>query len=239
MVSSPWCKTGLSAFYSSIYQSNGDAGNRHAPLGISSTLASLVDEGPEDRATEREVVAVLAGSIIEMLGVRMDGWRRLQRGHDEHFAEWTAARAARLAGRTLELTGLRRDGSESPREISLSTWSTVHGRQARRADPPRVLGEACDGAACPSCGALVSQGALAHGRAPSRRVEQAPEPSPLKAETWARAIRPADRCGRRAREGTPPGGGSGPASGRASPVPAFPCPGSRPRDRSMSPRSRS
>ena len=53
---------------------------------------------------------------------------RFQRGHDEHFAERAAARAARLAGRTLELTGLRRDGSEFPLEISLSTWSTVHGR---------------------------------------------------------------------------------------------------------------
>ena len=51
---------------------------------------------------------------------------RYQQAHLQRFREWSATGASRLAGRTAEFAGARRDGSEFPVEISLSTWSTAH-----------------------------------------------------------------------------------------------------------------
>jgi PAS domain S-box-containing protein len=53
---------------------------------------------------------------------------RVQATHGRRLAEWSATDVAGLAGTTLELAGRRKDGSEFPLDISLSTWSTARGR---------------------------------------------------------------------------------------------------------------
>src|SRR5262249_18148589 len=53
--------------------------------------------------------------------------QRYHQSHHARFGQRVAARAARRAGQTMEFTGRRKDGSEFPLEISLSTWSTAHG----------------------------------------------------------------------------------------------------------------
>lgn len=52
---------------------------------------------------------------------------RYQAAHVQHFQQWSTTGAARLVGATAEFTGVRKDGSEFPLEVSLSTWSTAHG----------------------------------------------------------------------------------------------------------------
>ena len=47
--------------------------------------------------------------------------------HMQHFTQWSVTGSSRLVGTAVEFTGLRKDGSEFPLEISLSTWSTAHG----------------------------------------------------------------------------------------------------------------
>ena len=42
--------------------------------------------------------------------------------------EWTASGVCRLAGKSVELVGRRKDGSELPLEVSFSTWSTAQGQ---------------------------------------------------------------------------------------------------------------
>ena len=52
---------------------------------------------------------------------------RYQTVHRQRFAHWATTGASRLVGTTVEFSGMRKDGSEFPLELSLSTWSTVHG----------------------------------------------------------------------------------------------------------------
>jgi PAS domain S-box-containing protein len=53
---------------------------------------------------------------------------RLRDGHRRHRAEYAAAPATRLMGQGLELVAVRKDGSEVPVEISLSSADTADGR---------------------------------------------------------------------------------------------------------------
>jgi PAS domain S-box-containing protein len=64
---------------------------------------------------------ILGRSLVHLMP------QRYHRLREARFAERAAARVFRLAGRTVEFNGRRKDGSEFPLEISLSTWSTAHG----------------------------------------------------------------------------------------------------------------
>src|SRR5262245_19336131 len=48
--------------------------------------------------------------------------------HGQHFRYWSATGSSRPVGTAVEFTGLRKDGSEFPLEVSLSTWSAAEVR---------------------------------------------------------------------------------------------------------------
>jgi PAS domain S-box-containing protein len=48
--------------------------------------------------------------------------------HAQRLTQWSATGAAHLIGTVTEFSGVRKDGGEFPLEMSLSTWSTAHGR---------------------------------------------------------------------------------------------------------------
>jgi PAS domain S-box-containing protein len=50
-----------------------------------------------------------------------------QADHTAGLPQWSATGAAHLIGTITEFSGVRKDGSEFPLEMSLSTWSTAHG----------------------------------------------------------------------------------------------------------------
>jgi PAS domain S-box-containing protein len=51
---------------------------------------------------------------------------RYHASHTQRFTAWATTGVAHLIGTTVEFTGRRKDGSEFPLEVSLSTWSTAH-----------------------------------------------------------------------------------------------------------------
>ena len=53
---------------------------------------------------------------------------RFQHAHSEGIARVAAGGESRVIGHTVELAGIRRDGSEFPIELSLSTWEIDHVR---------------------------------------------------------------------------------------------------------------
>ena len=64
---------------------------------------------------------ILGRSLVRLMPERYHG------AHEARFAKRAAAALSRLAGRTMEFSGRRKDGSEFPLEISFSTWSTAQG----------------------------------------------------------------------------------------------------------------
>jgi PAS domain S-box-containing protein len=52
---------------------------------------------------------------------------RFRAAHDAGLKRYLATREARVLGRTIEMTGLRRDGAEFPIELSISSWRTSKG----------------------------------------------------------------------------------------------------------------
>ena len=53
---------------------------------------------------------------------------RFRAAHEAGLARLQATGETKLLGRTVELAGLRRDGTEFPLELSLSAWETAEGR---------------------------------------------------------------------------------------------------------------
>ena len=73
--------------------------------------------------------AIFGYRVEEILGATLTRLMpvRYHTAHVQRFAQWVATDASRLIGTTTEFFGIRKDGSEFPLEISLSTWSTAHG----------------------------------------------------------------------------------------------------------------
>jgi PAS domain S-box-containing protein len=73
--------------------------------------------------------AIFGYKAAEILGAPLTRLipTRYQTAHRQRLAHWATTGASHLVGTTVEFSGMRKDGSEFPLELSLSTWSTVHG----------------------------------------------------------------------------------------------------------------
>src|SRR5207244_201426 len=67
--------------------------------------------------------AEVAGQPLTMLMPE-----RYREGHRQGLARLSATGESRLIGKTLELQGRRKDGSEFPLELSLACWETAAGK---------------------------------------------------------------------------------------------------------------
>jgi PAS domain S-box-containing protein len=74
--------------------------------------------------------AIFGYTVEEILGAPLTQLMpaRYHAAHRQHLTQWAATGASRLVGTTVEFVGVRKDGGEFPLEMSLSTWSTAHGR---------------------------------------------------------------------------------------------------------------
>ncbi len=101
---------------------------------------SLAQSAPDAIATvdaEGRVVSwnaaaerMFGWSEPEMVGEQLERIipERYREAHRGGMARVSAGAAPRVVGKTVELAGVRRDGSEFPLELSLGTWSSVEGR---------------------------------------------------------------------------------------------------------------
>jgi PAS domain S-box-containing protein len=73
--------------------------------------------------------AIFGYTAAEILGAPLTRLipARDQAAHGQRLTEWSVTGAVHLIGTTTECSGVRKDGSEFPLEMSLSTWSTAHG----------------------------------------------------------------------------------------------------------------
>ena len=82
----------------------------------------IVSWNPQAEAIFGYRRAEILDSPLDRLGPEGRGW-----GARGGLDEWAATGVCPLAGRTVELVGRRKDGSELPLEVSFSTWSTAQG----------------------------------------------------------------------------------------------------------------
>jgi PAS domain S-box-containing protein len=73
--------------------------------------------------------AIFGYTTAEVLGTPLTRLmpERYHASYMQRLTEWSTTGVSRLVGTTVEFCGRRKDGSEFPLEVSLSTWSTAHG----------------------------------------------------------------------------------------------------------------
>src|SRR5262249_29619048 len=81
-------------------------------------------------AWDRGAGAVFGFKGAEVMGLPIEGLvpPRCRRSYGRRFEALRASRESRVFGRTLELWGRRKSGSEFPLEVSLTSWNTREGR---------------------------------------------------------------------------------------------------------------
>jgi PAS domain S-box-containing protein len=78
-----------------------------------------------NRAAERFFGRSQGDLIGEPLSILMP--ERHRQGHEEGFRRFLSGAEARVVGRTVELSAVKKDGTEFPIELSLSSWKTDKG----------------------------------------------------------------------------------------------------------------